>query len=199
MIGALLAPQEPWLEELYSKISRELDLAARIRSLNRKLDYAHQVCDGVCACVCCIVGALRAGCWCALAGLRVDGVGVFQCDLILSPLDCMDDVCVFCVCARLGALTCERERVCGCMHTHASTHKDARAHTLCMCMYVSVCIFTWMAWQVVDVLRSELAEKHHVRLVLSVSESVCVRETAREGRARGKGEARGRKGREGET
>jgi len=35
--------EEPWLEELYSKISRELDLANRIRSLNRRLDYAHQV------------------------------------------------------------------------------------------------------------------------------------------------------------
>jgi len=37
--------EEPWLEELYSKISRELDLSARIRNLNRKLDYAHQVVD----------------------------------------------------------------------------------------------------------------------------------------------------------
>ena len=37
--------EEPWLEELYSKISRELDLGARIRDLNRKLDYSHQVVD----------------------------------------------------------------------------------------------------------------------------------------------------------
>lgn len=37
--------EEPWLEELYSKISRELDLAGRIRTLNRKLDYTHQVVD----------------------------------------------------------------------------------------------------------------------------------------------------------
>jgi len=37
--------EEPWLEELYSKISRELDLAGRIRNLNRKLDYTHQVVD----------------------------------------------------------------------------------------------------------------------------------------------------------
>ena len=130
MIGALLAPQEPWLEELYSKISRELDLAARIRSLNRKLDYAHQVCDGVCACVCCIVGALRAGCWCALAGLRVDGVGVFQCDLILSPLDCMDDVSA-------------RECVDVCIHTQA--HTKTRAHTryVCVCMYLCVYLRGW--------------------------------------------------------
>eukprot|EP00960_Hanusia_phi_P035484 751736-Hanusia_phi.AAC.5 len=35
--------EEPWLEDLYSKISRELDLTGRIRTLNRKLDYAHQV------------------------------------------------------------------------------------------------------------------------------------------------------------
>mmetsp|Transcript_3071 Transcript_3071/g.7410 ORF Transcript_3071/g.7410 Transcript_3071/m.7410 type:complete len:465 (-) Transcript_3071:167-1561(-) len=35
--------EEPWLEELYHKMSRELDLTARIRTLNRKLDYAHQV------------------------------------------------------------------------------------------------------------------------------------------------------------
>lgn len=37
--------EEPWLEDLYSKISRELDLAGRIRTLNRKLDYTHQVVD----------------------------------------------------------------------------------------------------------------------------------------------------------
>jgi len=35
--------EEPWLEELYSKISRELDLVNRVRTLNRKLDYAQQV------------------------------------------------------------------------------------------------------------------------------------------------------------
>ena len=35
--------EEPWLEELYHKMSRELDLSSRIRTLNRKLDYAHQV------------------------------------------------------------------------------------------------------------------------------------------------------------
>ena len=59
----LLMPQEPWLEELYSKISRELDLAARIRSLNRKLDYAHQVCNDVCVCV--------LGCGCVASSLLV--------------------------------------------------------------------------------------------------------------------------------
>ncbi|KAJ1490996.1 hypothetical protein T484DRAFT_1776020, partial [Baffinella frigidus] len=35
--------EEPWLEDLYSKIARELDVTSRIRTLNRKLDYAHQV------------------------------------------------------------------------------------------------------------------------------------------------------------
>ena len=35
--------EEPSLEDLYAKISKELDLPNRIRTLNRRLDYAHQV------------------------------------------------------------------------------------------------------------------------------------------------------------